>query len=61
MIQERDITAMMPSLESEDEFFPWCNGDGAAQAQNTIPSRCVTLAQYTRELFSGITEVLDAM
>jgi hypothetical protein len=61
MIQERDITAVMPSLDSEDEFFLWHSGDEDISAQTMRPCRCVSLAHYTREMFSGITEVLDAM
>ncbi|KAJ5419998.1 hypothetical protein N7465_002517 [Penicillium sp. CMV-2018d] len=60
MIQERDVSARMPSLDSDDEVAPWGNEsdtDGGAP----MLSHCVSLAIATREMLSIVAEVLDAI
>lgn len=58
MIQERDITAKMPSLDSEDELALWDTGIGGV---NGIRGRCLSVALHTRRMLSEVTGVLDAM
>jgi hypothetical protein len=61
MILERDITALMPSLEFPDELLSWDSNGKPTQAQILVPCHYVSVAQYTRELFATMTEVLDVM
>ncbi|KAK7215928.1 hypothetical protein V2G26_003931 [Clonostachys chloroleuca] len=58
MIQERDITAKMPSLDSEDELALWDTGIGGV---NGIRGRCLSVALHTRRMLSEVTGVLDAI
>lgn len=61
MIQERDITAKSPSLESKDEFLCWYGQNRATQQQIVVPCHYVSVARHTRELLSVTAEVLDFM
>jgi hypothetical protein len=60
MIQERDVSAKMPSLDSADELAPWDSGS-STDGHEPTPSHCVSLANYTRKMLSIVAEVLDAV
>jgi hypothetical protein len=61
MIQERDVTAKPPSLESKDELLHWYGTNRAIQQQILAPCHYVSMARHTRELFSEAAETLDVM
>jgi hypothetical protein len=61
MIQERDVTAKPPALESKDELLCWYGNNRATQQQIVVPCHYVSIAQHTKELLSVAAEVLDFM
>ncbi|EMD67042.1 hypothetical protein COCSADRAFT_33930 [Bipolaris sorokiniana ND90Pr] len=61
MIQERDVTAKPPALDSKDELLRWYGTNRATQQPIVVPCHYVSIAQHTRELFSAAAEALDVI